>query len=244
MNAVRYVVYLRVSTDVQGEQGQGLAVQEEACRAWLRSGRHRLVAVCSDVGRSGLADAADRPGLAEAMAYVLGDEADGIVVYRLDRLARDVVLQETLLAELGQRGAQLHSCSATEDAHLGDDPDDPTRALVRRILGAIASYERDVIRLRLRAGVARRLHETGYAAGRPPYGWAARKGELVPVDDELVVVDRMLALSRDGLSIRQIASRLECDGIKSRKRDGLWRPGTIGEIIRRGTRRPDYRKAA
>jgi hypothetical protein len=40
-------------------------------------------------------------------------------------------------------GKELRSCSPTEDANLVHDPDDPTRALVRRILGSIATYERE-----------------------------------------------------------------------------------------------------
>ncbi len=52
--------------------------------------------------------------------------AEGIVVYRLDRLARDLVLQEQLLAELRRVSAAVFSTSAGEDAYLADDR--PTRA--------------------------------------------------------------------------------------------------------------------
>jgi hypothetical protein len=37
VSAVRYVVYLRVSTDQQADAGQGLEIQEAACRQWLRA---------------------------------------------------------------------------------------------------------------------------------------------------------------------------------------------------------------
>jgi DNA invertase Pin-like site-specific DNA recombinase len=49
------------------------------------------------------------------------------------------------------------------------------------MLGSIAQYEREVIRLRLMAGRARKKLEGGYAGGGPPYGWAAVRGELVKV---------------------------------------------------------------
>ncbi len=56
----------------------------------------------------------------------------GIAVYRLDRLARDLVLQEQLLAEVRRMGGQLFTTSAAEAGYLADDPDDPSRRLIAR----------------------------------------------------------------------------------------------------------------
>lgn len=231
--AMRYVVYLRVSSETQADTGFGLAVQEEACRAWLRKGRHRLVEVCSDAGRSGGLGISDRPGLGRALALVGADRADGVLVHRLDRLARDVILQEQLLMELHRRGKELHSCYATEDANLEHTPDDPTRALVRRILGSIAQYQREDLRLRLMAGRARKKLEGGYVGGEPPFGWAAVRGELVKVPAEQLVIRAMRKMRADGLSYRQIAAALEERDMHSRAPHGKWRPATIMDILRR-----------
>jgi DNA invertase Pin-like site-specific DNA recombinase len=234
---MRYVIYLRVSTDQQADAGQGLDIQEAACRKWLREGRHRLVEVCSDAGRSGGADVGHRPGLARALALVGADRADGVLVHRLDRLARDLVLQEQLLAELHRRGKELASVDLTENASLIYSPDDPTRALVRRMLGSIAQYEREVIRLRLMAGRARKKLEGGYAGGATPYGWTAVRGELVQVPSEQTTIRRILGWRRAGLSYRQIVGRLEEMGIRSRAAHGRWRPGTILAICERAESR-------
>lgn len=233
MLTMRYVVYLRVSTDAQSEGGHGLEIQEQACRAWLRSHRHRLVEVCTDAGRSGTADVGDRPGLARALALVGAEKADGILVYRLDRLARDVILQEQILAELHRRGRELHSCSSTEDENLADTPDDPHRKLVRVILGAIATHERDVIRLRLKAGRTRKEMLGGYAGGPPPFGWAAVRGELVKVPAEQATIRIMRRMRADGYSYREIKARLESTGHRSRVSHGKWRPDTIRGILER-----------
>lgn len=231
--AMRYVVYLRVSTDTQADTGQGLAIQEEACRAWLRAQRHRLVEVCTDAGRSGGADVGHRPGLARALALAGADRADGVLVHRLDRLARDLVLQEQVLAELHRRGKELASCDPSEHHSLTYSPDDPTRALVRRMLGSIAQYEREVIRLRLIAGRTQKKLNGGYAGGGPPYGWAAVRGELVKIPDEQSVIRRMRKMRADGMSLRQIGAALEAQGYRSRARHGKWRPGTISAILLR-----------
>jgi len=53
-------------------------------------------------------------------------------VHRLDRLARDLVLQEQLLAECWRMGATVSSTAAGEDAYLSDDPADPSRRLIKR----------------------------------------------------------------------------------------------------------------
>lgn len=231
MSGVRYAVYLRVSTDQQADSGQGLDIQEAACRKWLRAGGHRLVEICRDGAKSGSLDVASRPGLARALALVGSGHADGVLVYRLDRLSRDVILQEQLLAELHRRGNELHSCSAAEDEHLVDDPDDPTRALVRRILGAVAAHERDVIRLRLRTGRMRKAMLGGYAGGGPPYGWAATGRELVAVDDEQEAIDLMRRLHKQGRSYREICAVLEARQIPSRATHKKWRPDTVRTIL-------------
>jgi DNA invertase Pin-like site-specific DNA recombinase len=234
---VRYVVYLRVSTDQQADAGQGLEIQEAACRQWLREGRHRLVEVCSDAGRSGSADVGHRPGLARALALVGAERADGLLVHRLDRLARDLVLQEQLLAELHRRGKELASVDRTEHASLTYAPDDPTRALVRRMLGSIAQYEREVIRLRLMAGRQRKALDGGYAGGQPRYGYAAVRGQLVKLPAEQTGLQVMRRLRRDGKSYRAIVAELNRRGIPPR--GGQWQPNTVRHILlREELRRP------
>jgi DNA invertase Pin-like site-specific DNA recombinase len=240
---MRYVVYLRVSTDLQADTGLGLDIQEEACRAWLRAGKHRLVEVCTDAGRSGAADVVARPGLTRALALLAADKADGLIVYRLDRLARDLILQEQVLAELHRRGKELSSCSPTEDANLHYSPDDPTRALVRRILGSIAAYERDVVRLRLKAGRVRKEMLGGYAGGRLPYGWAAVRGEAVQVPDEQRALRLMCRLVGEGWSYRRVCAELERREIPSKAAHGRWRPNTVREIVLREAARKGRRNA-
>jgi DNA invertase Pin-like site-specific DNA recombinase len=230
---MRYVVYLRVSTDSQVEDGYGLEVQEQGCRDWLRRGRHRLVEVCTDGGRSGGLDVGARPGLARALALVGADKADGILVHRLHRLARDLILQEQLLAELHRRGKELHSCYPAEDENLAHTPEDPTRALVRRILGSIHQYQREDIRLRLMAGRARKKLAGGYVGGEPPFGWAAVRGELVKVPGEQLAIRSMKRMRAQEMSYRQIAARLEEMDVRSRAPHGKWRPGTIMDILKR-----------
>jgi hypothetical protein len=68
--------------------------------------------------------------------------------------------------------------------YLRDDPHDPTRKLIRQVLGAVSEFERSLIKLRLQRGRALKAERGGFAFGAPPFGFGAEGGELVPVDRE------------------------------------------------------------
>lgn len=53
-----------------------------------------------DTGVSGTRVAADRPGLSETRSLVEDGEAQGVVVARIDRLARTLVVQEGILGKV------------------------------------------------------------------------------------------------------------------------------------------------
>lgn len=232
---MKVVGYIRVSTGVQAEEGLGLEIQERAIRKWARGQGHRIVELQRDEGVSGSNGLDTRVGLVEAIAALRGGRAGGLVVYRLDRLARDLVLQEHLLAEVWRMGAEVFTTSAAETSYLSDDPDDPSRKLIRQVLGAVAEYERSMISLRLRSGRKRKAEKGGYAHGRPPYGFRARGGELVPDAYEQEVIDRIAELKRGGIgSLRAIASALTAEGYRPRG-GGAWHPQTLSGIISRLT---------
>jgi DNA invertase Pin-like site-specific DNA recombinase len=92
---VKVVAYLRVSTDHQAERGLGLQVQEQAIRKWARAGGHKVVLWTRDEGVSGSNGLDTRVGLLDALGGLKARGTEGLVVYRLDRLARDLIVQET-----------------------------------------------------------------------------------------------------------------------------------------------------
>ena len=234
---MRAVGYVRVSTDRQVDAGAGLEVQCRAIRSWCRAQGHRLVDVVADQGVSGAI--ADRPALAEALALLRDGTAQGLVVHRLDRLARDLVLQEQLLGECWRAGATVCSTAGGEDAYLADDPADPSRRLIRQVLGAVSDYERAMVHLRLASGRRHKADAGGYAYGAPPYGYRSDRGQLVPRPDEQAAYQLITRLhteqvARGRTSLREIAAALEAGGHRPR-RGTRWHPSVLARIVARPT---------
>jgi DNA invertase Pin-like site-specific DNA recombinase len=206
MAARKVLGYTRVSTQEQ-VTGFGLEVQRKAIKDYCGANGLRLVRTLTDEGQSGTNGLDARVGLAEALAIVERGEVAGMIVARMDRLARDLLLQETLMARMRQAGAEVISVSEPDM-----DSDDPTRVLVRQVLGSISQFERALIRGRMMAGKAAKVAGGGYGGGRPPFGWRAEGKDLVRDEREQGVVALVRQLSDEGLSTRQIAARLEESG--------------------------------
>jgi DNA invertase Pin-like site-specific DNA recombinase len=227
---MRLAAYLRVSTSAQAEDGYGLDVQEKAIRKWAKDNGHRIVLWARDEGVSGTKEAADRPALADAVNLVCERRAQGLVVHRLDRLARQLTVQEGILAHVWQCGGSVFAVDTGEV--LQDDPDDPMRTFIRQVMGAVAQLERAMIAARLRAGRRQKAEQGGYAGGGPPLGFRAVDGELVPDPDEAATRARIYELRGEGLSLRLIAQQLTDEG-HTPKRSNRWHPETVAQVLRR-----------
>lgn len=218
--------YTRVSTAEQ-VNGFGLDVQRQAIKDYCKTNGLRLVSTFSDDGQSGSNGLDTRNGLAEALALVERGDAAVLVVYRLDRLARDLLLQETIMGRMHQAGAEVISVTEPDV-----DSEDATRVLVRQVLGAIAQYERAVIRGRMAAGKAHKVAQGGYGGGRPRYGYRAENGALVADDGEQAVIARMRQLTAEGASTRAVAEALNAGTVPT-KAGGPWSGAQVWAVLQR-----------
>jgi len=221
----RALGYLRVSTTEQ-LSGFGLDIQEKAIRDYSKANGLRLVEILRDEGQSGSNGLEDRVGLANALGRLKAGEAELLVVYRMDRLARDLILQETLVQALRDQGTPVRSASEPD---VDTDTDDPTKILIRQIIGAVSQYERTVIRGRLMAGKAAKAAEGGFLGGRARYGFKIDDGKVVPDDAEQVVVALVGRLRASGASLREIAVELDAQGYRPRDAQ-RWHPNAVRRI--------------
>lgn len=204
---VKAFSYLRVSGKGQID-GDGFPRQHEAIRRYVDANGLKVVREYRDGGVCGATEGMDRPAWVEMVAAILANGVRTIVIERLDRLARDLMVQEHIIADLQRRGIGLISTAEPDLCST-----DPTRKLMRQIMGAIAEYDRQMIVLKLRGARQRIRAATGRCEGRKPFGRDAV---------ECAVIERMRELRAAGLGFDRIADALNAEGLKPRKGVRWW----------------------
>jgi len=236
---MKLVAYVRTSR--LAVNGDSLAAQEDACRSWAGTAGYDVVGVYEDDGLSGGLGVEDRPGLAAALVEIEGGRAEGLVVHRIDRLARELYVQEAVLAEAWRVGPHVKVYEAVEGEEVKrDDPDDPARKFLRQVLGAAVELERGMILARMRRGRRRKTEAGGYVGGprlHRKYGYdlvTRDDGTLdyEPIEEEQAVLRRILSLRGEGSSYRAIVGELESEGVQPPS-GSRWYPMTIRRIEQR-----------
>jgi putative DNA-invertase from lambdoid prophage Rac len=178
---LKAAIYARVSTVDQHCEMQLAELREYAARrGWEIAGEY------VDTGWSGAK--ASRPELDRLMRDASQHRLDCILVWKLDRFGRSVLNLAEALGKLRSWGVRFIATTQAIDT----DAANPTSQLLLHILAAVAEFEREMIKERVKAGV-RRAQAAGKHCGRP----------AANVDRA-----RILRLSRGGKSVRAIATLL------------------------------------
>jgi DNA invertase Pin-like site-specific DNA recombinase len=197
------------------------------------AGRHGLTVADADwfqdVGVSGTKDMGDRPGLAALLDRVESNGVRVVLVENATRLARDLLVSEVILAQLRDAGCTVIDCDSGTNL-IDDADDDPTRRLIRQVLGAVAEFDRRVTVLKLRAARERIRRRGSRCEGRKPYG--SRPGEAV-------VIERIRELhrkphGRERMSYQEIADALNAEGHPTRQPGKVWTKQVVHQIVARG----------
>jgi DNA invertase Pin-like site-specific DNA recombinase len=228
--AMKLAAYLRVSTDKQAEEGLGLEVQEQAIKRWAKRNGHRVVLWTRDEGVSGSNGPDTRLGLQDALNALRHREAEGLITYNLDRLARTLHYQEAILGQVWAMGGTMFT---VEDGEvLEDDPDDPMRTAMRQMRGVFSQLEAAMIRKRMKEGRRAKAAKGGYAHGAPQFGKRAEGRSLVDDPDEQKAIELVARLHAENKSFREIAAALTAEGHKP-KRSATWHPMMVRRIVQR-----------
>ncbi|MFI5638298.1 recombinase family protein [Streptomyces goshikiensis] len=231
---LRLVAVLRVSTKGQID-GYGLPAQRKDVKKWAKLNGVRLPEslILEDKAISGADD--ERPELMRALLMLAAGEVDGLLFPNMDRLAREMTVQEATLSVIWAHGGRAFTADGGEVEQ--DDQDDPMRTFVRQVMGAAAQLERGLIAKRLRTGRKLKGEKGGYAYGAPQYGFRANEdNELEEVDTEQAGRARArelrAQLDRGGkpMSYRAICDKLTEEGHKT-KRGGKWQPTTVARLL-------------
>jgi DNA invertase Pin-like site-specific DNA recombinase len=232
---VRLAGYIRVSTGGQLD-GFGLEDQEQIVRRWTREHDHKLVKLFVEKAVPGTVASDERPELGAALSWIEDKKVHGIVAPNLDRLARELVVQEAALAQTWKHGGRAFM--ADQGEILPDGPEDPMRTAMRQMMGVFAQLDRGMSVAKLRRGRRIKGEKGEYAYGAPPYGWQAHKKELTEEEMEQVGRARARQLrDKDRLSYREIAAVLDAEGIRP-KRGDRWHPETVRRMLANTTDHP------
>jgi len=177
---MRAAIYARVSTHNGQDPHMQTRELKEYCqrRGWVIEGEY------VDAGVSGAKER--RPQLDALLVACQKRHVDAVVVYRYDRFARSLRQLVNALEEFRSLGIEFISL------HEGVDTSTPNGRLIFGIFASIAEFERELIRDRVKSGIAA-ARSKGTRLGRP----------RVNVD-----AARIASLRTQGRSVREIAEEL------------------------------------
>lgn len=206
----RWVGYCRVSTGKQVASGGGLDDQEAKIRAAATARGAELVGIEVDGGISGTSTDG-RDALARALEMVRTGQADGIVVTKIDRLARSVADFSRLVEEAKREGWTI---TVTD---IGLDLSTSNGRLVAGVLAQVAAWEAEVIAERTSDAMQAKI-QTGTRYGRKA---------KVPTE----VVDRIVAERAAGRGLVAIGEGLMADDILTSTGKATWHASTVRQVL-------------
>lgn len=228
---MRLLGYTRVSTEEQARAGHSLAMQPERIAHWCAARDNmELIGVIRDEGVSAGTPLERRKGGAELIRRLQAGEADGVGVYRLDRLFRDTL--DGLLFFRGfanEHGIVVHSITELIDTST------PQGQLNLNIQLSLAEYERAVACQRTRA-VTDHLRATGRVYGSTPYGCVDIDGRLYRDPEtwrhrETIVELACTPVRGRRMSLQQIAHTLETMGIAAPRGGSSWSKTSVSRVV-------------
>lgn len=158
--------YVRVSS-VGQVKGYGLQRQREDIEAYARDTGWKIDRFFEDAYTGG---EADRPQFVAMLLAMMNGEVKTVIVESLDRFARDLLVQSTLLAKLVAEGLTLIAANTGEDITAAIQ-DDPMRKAMVSIQGVFAELDKTLLVRKLRRGREARRDATGRCEGQKPFGY-------------------------------------------------------------------------
>jgi len=237
---IRAVGYVRVSTDIQVQEGVSLDAQKLRIQAHCTAMDIKLVDILVDAGQS--AKSLERPGIQAALKMLKQGKADVLIVMKLDRLTRSVkdlgFLCETYFCE--GRPWSLLSVSDSIDTRSASGK------LTLNVLTSVAQWEREAIGDRVRE-VMQHMKAQGVYLGAAPYGWKYidepdehGRRKLVQNPEEQSGIKRICELYETDMYVWQICEQLDAERIRAR--GPHWHRATVYRVLQRaGYEDPEWK---
>lgn len=194
---MRTAIYVRVSTDIQVEEGFSIAAQKHKLQAYCESQGWSITGFYVDEGIS--AKDMNRPELKRMLGDIEQGVIDVVLVYKLDRLTRSVLDLYKLLELFDKYNCKFKSSTEVYDTTTA------MGKLFITIVAALAQWERSNIGERVRFGLQEKVRQGKYAAHVKPFGYSLDNGELTIIPEEAKIVKRIYKRYLEGQSTIKIA---------------------------------------
>ncbi|MEI8348733.1 MAG: recombinase family protein [Candidatus Omnitrophota bacterium] len=228
---MKVAIYTRVSTEDQVREGTSLEVQREYLEAFAKREGWTIYypergKIYMDDGYSG--NLRDRPALNRLLFDARAKKFDIVLVYKIDRFARNNRMLLNLVEELSE--LEIGFKSATESF----DTVSAAGKMALSMLGTVAQFERDRIIERVFPGMVKGVQRGNWQGARySPYGYSYNKEKKVleVVKEETEIVKLIYTMYLANQSTPQIAGYLYKKAYKTRS-GGKFHTKLIGDILK------------
>jgi site-specific DNA recombinase len=228
------ILYCRVSTRQQEEEGTSLDTQEARGRAYAEARGWQITAVYREQHSGG--ELWERPMLTEAREMIRDGAADVLLSYAVDRLSRKQTHLAIVIEEVeGAGGRALFVTEDFEQSAIG--------TFLRSAIAFAAEFEREKIAERTARGLLQRAQDGkmrpgcralfGYQWRPVPAGTSPELAKKLPraaLDinpDTAPVVERIIREIAGGATLRGLATRLDAEGVPTPNGAAHWHPSTL-----------------
>lgn len=173
------IIYYRVSTEDQAQNGVSLEQQKKYCLEYAKSHDIEIVRMFHDDGVS--AKTVNRKGLQDMLAYCQKNHRniDSVIVYKIDRLSRNVKDYATILMALEELKIKFISATETVDKT-------PSGKLIGTIMASFAQFDNDVRSERVSSCMLEKIKQ-GIWCYKAPLGYLNKRDEQ---NKAIITVDR------------------------------------------------------
>lgn len=176
------IIYYRVSTEDQAQFGVSLEQQKKNCLSYAESNHIEVVKMFHDDGVS--AKTTDRPSLQEMIEYCSqkSNAIDCVIVYKIDRLTRNVNDYTNILFLLNKLGIRLISTTEAIDST-------PIGKFIGNVMAANAQLDNDIKSQRVSACMLEKI-EQGHWCFKAPLGYLNSRSEI---NKKIIILDEKRA---------------------------------------------------
>jgi DNA invertase Pin-like site-specific DNA recombinase len=225
---IRFISYLRVSTDRQGKSGLGLEAQREAVSRYITQAAGEHVEEFCEV-ESG--KRCDRPQLTAALAACRARRAT-LVIAKLDRLARNARFLLSIVEGTGDAGVIFCDLPAL--------PVGPVGRFMLTQMAAVAELEAGLTSRRTRAVLAAakargvKLGNPQLRAGSSESACKAAAAKAQQARDRAASVAPYIAAARKAgaVTLAALAEALTARGVSTPSGRGAWHPAMVSRVLR------------